>query len=68
MGYLDDLILHTADTLSMLETLNKTLMANAEFGLKLNPSKSEIFRTEVVYLGHLCSRDGVRMVPKYRKI
>ena len=68
MGYLDDLILHLADTQSMLDTLDKTLMAHAEFGLKLNPSKSEIFRTEVIYLGHLCSRDGVRMVPKYRKV
>ena len=68
MGYLDDLILHAKDNETMLYALNLTLTAHREFGLKINPAKSEIFQKKVIYLGHLCSEKGIEMVPRYRKL
>ena len=68
MGYLDDLIIHAKDNETMLQALNLTLTAHREFGLKINPAKSELFQKKVIYLGHLCSKEGIDMVPRYRKI
>ena len=33
-------------------------------GLKLQPSKCELFKTSLLYLGHVVSEDGIRTDPK----
>ena len=33
-------------------------------GLKLKPSKCELFKTSLLYLGHIVSEDGIRTDPK----
>ena len=33
-------------------------------GVKLKPSKYEIFRQELTYLGHVVSKDGIQTDPK----
>ena len=35
-----------------------------EAGLKLQPSKCELFKTSLLYLGHIVSEDGIRTDPK----
>ena len=35
-----------------------------EVGLKLQPSKCELFKTSLLYLGHVVSEDGIRTDPK----
>lgn len=40
-----------------------------ERNLKLNPEKCKFLRTEVLFLGHLCTADGIRPDPsKYDTI
>lgn len=42
-----------------LNNLQLVFEACKKFNLKLNPKKCTFFRTEVTYLGHKCTRDGV---------
>ena len=35
-----------------------------EARLKLQPSKCELFKTSLLYLGHIVSKDGIRTDPK----
>ena len=35
-----------------------------QVGLKLKPSKCELFRQEVIYLGHVVSKDDIQTNPK----
>ena len=68
LGYLDDLIVHCKSNRDMLLTLGATFTAHRQFGLKINPAKSEIFQTKVIYLGHLCTEKGIEMVPRYKAL
>ena len=34
-----------------------------QVGLKLKPSKCELFRQELIYLGHVASKNGIRADP-----
>ena len=35
-----------------------------QVGLKLKPSKCELFRQELIYLGHVVSKNGIQTDPK----
>jgi hypothetical protein len=67
MPYLDDIIVHSVTPEEHLEYLEIVLEAHRHGGLKLQPSKCEIFRHEVNYLGHLVSGTGVRTQPGFRQ-
>ena len=61
--YLDDILLFSPtfeDHLLLLEEVFKKLRCA---NLKVKPSKCNLFKKEVVYLGHLISNDGVRPDP-----
>ena len=63
--YLDDIIVFSKtleDHIKHLETVFKIL---AEAGLKLKLKKCDFFKTEINYLGHIVTRDGV--MPTVRK-
>ena len=47
--YLDDVMQNIVTVLQLL----------CESGLRLKPSKCSFFKTEVEYLGHIISRDGI---------
>ena len=58
--FLDDILVHTATFDQMLYRLELVFSRLTRYGLKLQPSKCHFFQSEVVYLGHRVSRDGIR--------
>lgn len=62
--YLDDVIIYGK---SLADHNNRLIRIFKEFrkcNLKLQPSKCEFLCTEINFLGHIVSRDGVRVDPK----
>ena len=41
------------------------MLAHAAAGIKIQPCKSKLFQSEVEYLGHKISKEGVEMIPEY---
>ena len=59
--YIDDIIGHTPSLEEHLEVFENLLKMHADAGIKLRGRKTKIFREEVEYLGHLVSKDGIKM-------
>ncbi len=60
VGFLDDAVIHSTTFAEHLHHLDKTLATYQRAGLRLSPSKCQFFCSEVEYLGHLISAEGVR--------
>ena len=56
MTYLDDIIIFSENELQHLETVFSRLR---EAGLKMKHSKCDFFKSEIHYLGHLISPEGI---------
>ncbi|XP_061191756.1 uncharacterized protein LOC133199998 [Saccostrea echinata] len=61
--YLDDVIITGSTFHEHLSNLRKVFLRFRKFGLKLKPKKCSLFQEEVVFLGHVVSKDGVRANP-----
>ena len=57
--YLDDIAIFSKDPESHLERLEAVFQKLEEAGLKLKPSKCELFWRQLAYLGHVISAKGV---------
>ena len=57
--YLDDIVIFSKDPESHLERLEDVFWKLEEAGLKLKPSKCELFQRQLAYLGHVISAKGV---------
>ena len=57
--YLDDIMIFSKDPVSHLERLEAVFRKLEEAGLKLKPSKCELFQRKLAYLGHVISAKGV---------
>ena len=57
--YLDDIMIFSKDLASHLERLEAVFRKLEEAGLKLKPSKCELFWRKLAYLGHVISAEGV---------
>ena len=57
--YLDDIVIFSKDPASHLERLEAVFQKLEKAGLKLKPSKSELFQRRLAYLGHVISAKGV---------
>ena len=57
--YLDDIVIFSKDLASHLERLEVVLKKLEEAGLKLKPSKCELFQWQIAYLGHVISTQAV---------
>ena len=57
--YLDDIVIFSKDLASHLERLEAVFQKLEEAGLKLKPSKCELFQRQLAYLGHVNSAKGV---------
>ena len=63
--YLDDVITHSRSLEDHVKHLGNVVAMHADSGMKLNLRKCKLFQTEVEYLGHLVSAQGIRMIPRY---
>ncbi len=59
--YLDDVIVFSRDFQSHCERLELVLSRLRQHGLKLKPSKCFLLRSEVTFLGHLISSEGIKV-------
>ena len=66
--YLDDTCVHSVDLEGHLRGLRQVLQAHADAGLTLQPAKCQLFRTEIEYLGHQISPQGIAVPPKYVQV
>lgn len=62
--YMDDLIVIGFSEKNHIESLEKVFAACRKCNLRLNPEKCHFFRTEVAFLGHLCTSEGLKADPK----
>ena len=63
MMYLDDIIIFSPDELQHLEHLEIVFSHLREAGLKMKRSKCDFFKSEIHYLGHLISPEGISPLP-----
>ena len=68
MPYLDDIIVTSVDMTEHFKNLERILQVHRQAGLKLQPSKCQLFQQQVEYLGHLVSEKGVQPVKSYLEI
>ena len=62
--YLDDVVVYAPTMEEHLKRLSRVFQKLKEVGLKLKPSKCQLFRKSISYLGHVVSEEGVRTDPK----
>ena len=63
MTYLDDIIIFSQNELQHLEHLEIVFSHLREAGLKMKHSKCDFFKSEIHYLGHLISPEGISPLP-----
>ena len=63
MTYLDDIIIFSQYELQHLEHLEIVFSCLQEAGLKMKCSKCDFFKSEIHYLGHLISPEGISPLP-----
>ena len=63
MTYLDNIIIFSQDELQHLEHLEIVFSHLREAGLKMKRSKCDFFKSEIHYLGHLISPEGISLLP-----
>ena len=63
MTYLDDIIIFSQNELQHLELLEIVFSHLREAGLKMKRSKCDFFKSEIHYLGHLISPEGISPLP-----
>ena len=63
MTYLDDIIIFSENELQHLEHLETVFSQLREARLKMKWSKCDFFKSEIHYLGHLISPEGISPLP-----
>ena len=63
MTYLDNIIIFSQDEAQHLEHLEIVFSCLKEAGLKMKRSKCDFFKSEIHYLGHLISPEGISPLP-----
>ena len=58
---LDDIVVFSKDPVSHLKRLEAVFQKLEEAGLKLKPSKCNLFQCQITYLGHVISAQGIAM-------
>ena len=64
--YLDDVIVYSKDPEQHLARMRVVFECLREHGLKLKPSKCDLFKSEIIYLAHHVSKDGVK--PSHKNV
>ena len=63
MTYLDDIIIFSKNEEEHLGHLEEVFHQLRQAGLKMKHSKCDFFKSEIHYLGHLISADGISPLP-----
>ena len=63
MTYLDDIIIFSENKSQHLEHLETVFSCLREAGLKMKWSKCDFFKSEIHYLGHIISPEGISPLP-----
>ena len=58
--YLDDIIIFSSDIDEHFQHLGEVLTRLKKAGLKLKPSKCDLIKEEILYLGHIVGKHGVK--------
>ena len=61
--YLDDIIIFSRDPNDHIKRLEGVFEKLAQAGLKLKPSKCELFKARLKYLGYIVSLEGIATDP-----
>ena len=61
--YLDDIVVFARSPQELLERQRIVLDRLRNVGLKAKPSKCELFKPEIKFLGHMVSADGIDPLP-----
>ena len=62
--YLDDIVIYARTPEELLERFRIVLDRLREVGLKVKPSKCELFKKEIKFLGHMVSANGIDPLPE----
>ena len=62
--YLDDVIIFSTTFEEHIDRLQAVFTRPQDYNLKLKATKCEFMKSEVTYLGHIVSRDGIRTDPE----
>jgi len=65
--YLDNIILFAKTPQELLDRLHQVFMRLAEVGLKVKPSKTVLFKTEIEFIWHLVTAQGGNPLPNKLK-
>ena len=65
--YIDDIIIFGCSLKDHNKNLEQVFQRLSKYNLKLNPSKCQFLRPEVVYFGHLITKYGVKTDPSKHK-
>ena len=57
--YLDDICIFSSSIDEMLDRIALVLNHLQEINLKIKPKKSFFFQSNILFLGHTCSKDGI---------
>lgn len=63
LTYLDDIIIFSSDIDEHLKPLEEVFSRLVDAGLKLKSSKCDLLKEEILYLGHVVGKDGVKPNP-----
>ena len=66
--FFDDLLIHSADVKTHLETINEVLHCLGQAGLRINMEKSHWLCDETKFLGHIISGHGVKVPTEFTQI
>jgi len=61
--YIDDILIFSKEKSEHIDNISDVFSRLIEAGLKLKPSKCELFKEEVLFVGHLVSASGIRPNP-----
>ena len=64
LAYLDDIIVFGKDIMQCIERLEMVFARLRDANLKLKPSKCELFKLELLFLGYIVSGEGIKCDPK----
>ena len=64
IAYLDDIVLFSNNELEHLQHLETVFKRLQDAGLKLKESKCDFFRSQIHYLGHMLSAEGIQPPPE----